>query len=460
MSDRELDARLTQIDTALQRLSSAVNSTLTAAHANASAIQAAQRVLGRQLTTLTEAHERTNAKLDSLRQDFTSFVEQDRLDKERLIAHTGLILVRAEIRARFGQYEDVRRNVHGMLLALDGGLALDATMQLIAETQSINAPSYWLASAQNALAAWIRDDRGAAERALLHASSCSPGKTALFFGLLNARYERFGATDKWFREYLNAQEPEKLSREFTVVLDAAMLGLLGNTTFDRVNRKCSAWFEKLRTPENVERQIVRWQMEIAHWREPASGPKGTALTHQCQTLASVSPDWPRISNWYRDATALRRMKDELSAWLELSRSHESVWRSRIDAILHDLRTIHEPEESDLRRQEADLQQIVEYKGDIAAADRARAAEAPAEEPQVDLLTFLTNVVLHPRGLDVSQETTQLAFHLAAQWIGAAAENIARESRVRSEAPVTIVIDGWSGKLGAEPVNTLAGSFSK
>ena len=408
MTDKELDARLTQIDTALHRLASSVNSALTAAHENASAIHATERALGRQLTALTQAHERTSAKLDGLHQDFTSFVEQDRLDKERLIAHTGLILVRAEIKTRFGQYEDVRRNVQGMLLALDGGLALDATMQLIAETQSINAPSYWLASAQNALAAWIRNDPGAAERALLHASSCARGKTALFFGLLNARYERFDATDRWFREYLNDQEPEKLSREFTVVLDAAMLGLLGDTTFDLVSRKCNAWFEKLCTPENVERQVARWQSEIARRCEPASGPGGAALNHGCQVLASVSPDWPRITNWYRDATAFAPMKDELSARLNPSRPNESAWRPRIDAILHDLRTIHEPEESDLRRQEADLQRIVEHKGDTAAADRAWADEAPADEPQFDLLTFLTNVALHPHRLEVSKETTQLA----------------------------------------------------
>jgi hypothetical protein len=113
------------------------------------------------------------------------------------------------------------------LLALDGGLAEDATMQLIAETQSINAPSYWLASALNALAAWTRDDRSAAERALMHASSCSRGRTALFFGLFNARFGRFDATDRWFRVYLEDQDPEKLSSEFTAVLHAAMLGLLG-----------------------------------------------------------------------------------------------------------------------------------------------------------------------------------------------------------------------------------------
>jgi hypothetical protein len=459
VSSRELDAHLDQIDTRLDRLASSVESVLNVAHGNASAIDAAKTVLGRQLTTLAQAQEQTSDRLDHLHEAFVNFVEQDRLDKERLFAHTMLITVRAEIKAKFGQYEDVRRNVHGMLQAIDGGLAQDATMQLIAEMQSINAPGYWLASAQNALAAWIRDDRGAAERALLDASSCSRGKTALFFGLLNARYGRFNATDKWFREYLNAQNPERLSQEFTVVLDAAMLNLLGDSAYDRVRRQCHAWFEKLHMREGiVQQQVVQWQLEIARCCEPL-GLVDAALRDGCQVLPKLSPDWPRVMKWYRDATAFGSMKDKLSTHLNLPQSDESAWRERIDATLRELHTIPEPEESALRREEADLQRIIEYEGDKAAAARAQAAEASVDEPQVDLLTFLTNVVLHPRRLDVSKETTQLALYLAAPWIRQACENITAESKTGSKVPIKIEIDGWSGRLGTEPVNALAEAFS-
>lgn len=459
MSDRDLDAQLGHIDTELRSLASAVDRVLGVARGNSAAVDAAERNLGRQLTTLNDAQERTRAKLDSLYQAFADFVEQDRRDKHRLFAQAALLTVRSEIEAKYGQYEDVRRNVHGMLLALDGGLALDATMQLIAETQSINAPSYWLASALNALAAWIRDDRSAAERALLHASSRSRGKTALFFGLLNARFERFDATDKWFREYLNDQNPEELSREFTVVLDAAMLGLLGDTTYERVSRQCQAWFERLSAREDkVAQQIARWRSEIARRCEPASGPAETALNRQCPVLASVSPDWPPITDLYRQATAFKRMKSVLSNGLSLPRADQSAWQTRIDDILHDLQTIHEPGEVELRQQEAHYQRIIKHDGDTAAADRAKAAEAPLEEPLVDLLTFLTNAASHPP-LDAPPETTQLALHLASPWISQAAAAIVAETRNLSAAPVTIEIDGWSGQLGAEPIEALAGTFS-
>lgn len=458
MSDRELDSRLDQIDTRQRRLAAAVDDVLTMVHGNASAIDAAERTLRGQLTSMAQTQEQTIARLDEFDQNFSNFVEQDRRDKERLFAHSMLITVRAEIKNRFGQNEDVRRNVRGMLLALDAGLAQDETMQLIAETQSINAPSYWLASAQNALAAWIRDDRGAAERALLHASSCSPGKTALFFGLLNARFGRFNATDKWFREYLRDQNPEEMPREFTVVLDAAMLGLLGDTTFERVNRQCHAWFEQLSIRNDmVGQQVARWQLAIADCGV-SSGLVNMALRDRCQVLANLSPDWSQITEWYRDATAFGPMKEKLSAHLDLPRTDESAWRDRIDAMLRELHTIHEPEESALRHEEAKLLRIIDYEGDKVAAARAQAAEALVDEPQVDLLTFLTNVALLPWRLDVSQETTQLAIYHAAPWIRQAAENIVAESKRRSTEPVAIEVDGWSGELGPEPMDAVAKTF--
>lgn len=460
MNDPDLATRLGDIDGVLSSLGARVSLSLDVARENSSAIDAVERNLGDQLHTLNAAQQRTSEKVDSLQLAFTEFVEQDRRDKQRLFAHAALLTVRSEIKAKYGQYEDVRRNVHGMLLALDGGLAQDATMQLIAETQTINAPNYWLASALNALAAWIRDDQGAAERALLQASSCSRAKTALFFGLLNARFERFGAADSWFREYFKDQTPQALSREFTVVLDAAMLGLLGEITYERVNRQCQAWFERLSAREDiVAQQVARWRTEIALLREPTSEAAGTSLSRQCPVLASVSPDWPQITDSYSLATAFGRMKRVLSNGLNAPRADRSAWQDRIDDVLRGLQAIHEPEEADLRRDEAHYERIIRYEGNTSAADRARSAEAPLEEPLVDLLTFLTNAASHP-SVDGPPETTQLALYLAAPWISRATAGIVSETRSLSAAPVTIKIGRWSTRLGTEPVEGPAKAFAE
>ena len=459
MSDHDLGVWLRNTDTELRSLAATVDLVLREARDNSAAIYGVGNQLSTELSSLQAEQRRTIAAVDGLREAFDDFVEQDSRDKQRLFAHAGLLTVRSEIETKYGQYEDVRRNVHGMLRALEGGLAQEATAQLIAETQTINAPDYWLAAALNALTAWFRDDQSSAERALLHASKCSRGSTALFFGLLNARFERFDATDKWFRVYLNDQNPEKLPREFSVVLHAAMLGLLGDTTCDRVSRQCQAWFGRLSMlGDTVTQQVERWLKEFAFRCEPASGPTQTALSRQYPVLASASPDWEQIKESYRQATAFTQMKADLSDRLNLPRADQSAWRTKIDDVMDELQRIHEPEEAKLRQEEAHFQRIILHGGDIAAADAAKAAEAPLEEPLVDLLTFISNAASHPPP-DAPPETTQLALYLARPWISEASATIAAETTNLVASPVPIEIDGWSGQLGAVSVEALDESFT-
>jgi hypothetical protein len=452
MSETEVNARL---DSVVARLNSVLHET----QRNSSAIYAVEMHLDSQLSQLSTTQRRMNDKIESLQRDLTDFVKQDRRDKERLFAHAGLLRVRSEIERKYGHYEAVRRNARGLLLALESGLAQDATLQWAAETQSLNAPSYWLASAMNALAAWIREDETAATRAVLHARTNSEDKTALFFGLINARFGRFNATDSWFREYLSHQNPDKLSSEMTVVLDAAMLGLLGDNTYDRVSRQVQAWFVMLDgRGDMVAQQVARWRKEIAYRCEQVSGPAGAVLGSECPVLAATSPDWKRIEDSYLQATAFEQVQAILANRLVQRGTDHSDWKSRIDGVQDGLQSIPEPGEADLRREEAHYDRIIKHKGDTAAADREREAEAPLEEPQVDLLTFLSNAALRPLH-DTPPETTQLALHLASRWIKQAVADIVTETRALSKASVAVKIDGWTGRLGATPIEALAEEFA-
>jgi len=175
-------------------------------------------------------------------------------------------------------------------------------------------------------------------------------------------------------------------------------------------------------------------------------------------LAATSPDWERIKDAYLQATAFKQMQADLAKQLVRQGPDQSAWQSRIDGVLDGLQAIHEPGEAELRQQEAHYNRIIRHKGDTAAADRERAAEAPLEEPQVDLLTFFSNAALRPLR-ETPPETTQLALHLASRWIKGAAADIVTETRALSKAPVSVKIDGWTGRLGAAPVEALAEEFA-
>jgi hypothetical protein len=207
----------------------------------------------------------------------------------------------------------------------------------------------------------------------------------------------------------------------------------------------------------VAQQVARWRKEIFQRCESTAASAQASLDSQCETLASMSPDWPRITDSYRQATAFERTKTDLAAGLNRSRVDQSAWQDRVDGILLDLQRIHEPGEAELRRKEADYLRIIDLHGDTDAASRAKAAEAPLEEPLVDLLTLLSNDASQPPS-DAPRETTQLALYLASRWIIQAAAGIAAETRSLSAAPVTIEVDGLSGQLGIESVEALRGKF--
>jgi hypothetical protein len=94
--------------------------------------------------------------------------------------------------------------------------------------------------------------------------------------------------------------------------------------------------------------------------------------------------------------------------LEALRDHRPVldvgaqsWKDMIDDLLDNLTGLAEPQERTLRAQEQDYQRIVDRGGDEELAGEDRMAEAPLEEPMVDLLTMLTNVAQRPDQFPVS-----------------------------------------------------------
>ena len=109
-------------------------------------------------------HQKTQKELAALRSQLKAFIDEDRRARDLQFAQTALIDIRAEKERRFGHHKAVRRGVIGMLQAMDAGVVTPATIQQVSERLMIDAPEYWLARVQVALAAWLRghQDRGQA----------------------------------------------------------------------------------------------------------------------------------------------------------------------------------------------------------------------------------------------------------------------------------------------------------
>lgn len=378
----------------------------------------------------------------AFREEFTTFVEEDRLAAHKQFAQTMAMDIRAQRDRRFGHYEKVRNVALGMLQAMDAGIVTAYTMQQAAERLMIETPGYWLAPIQVALAAWISDNEELANRALIAAMANEPNKTALFFSLVLARHEREDATSKWMREYLDGQNPLELSRDFTVVLDAAAQGALGTSASKLARDRCFAWIDRLKSSENIVReQSVRWQQRMSR--------NHVSISADFSVLAGISPDWGKVSKWLDGATALEHTEHWLRQVFESRVVNLSGPRQRANEVLRKLVRGYDREEDSLRQQERLWQTVVEQGGDHEAAARIVHDASPADESRANFFDLLTTIGIAPESVGASDTTRHFAIRLASEWIISAAQllsNASREDRPRS---IRVKIGQWTGELAAD-----------
>lgn len=377
--------------------------------------------------------------LDSLKEKFTAFVEEDRLARNMQFAQTALIDVRAQRDRQFGHYEAVRRGTIGMLQAMDAGIVTESALQQASERRMLDTPGYWLAPAQVALAAWIRDSKALANRALLEAMAREPNKTALFFSLVLARHERYNAAGQWLYEYVGRQKPTALSREFTVVLDAVAQDALGGRARQVVWDRCITWSDQLALSEDIVReQSLRWQQRLSRNQR--------SVADRFRVLADVSPDWETMASWLDAATVHGQTERWLRDLLETTVVPPEDLRQRVDGVLRTLVTAYDEDENFLRRREMKWDSIVKHRGDHATAAQALEDDSPQEESPVNLMTLFTTIAITPDQVEASPPLRQAAIRFAGQWIAAAAQELSRKSRRENPGSIRVKIGNWTGEL--------------
>lgn len=395
--------------------------------------------------------EELQGDLRALRKQFNSFMDEDRHARNVHLAQTSLVDVRAQLDRKFGHHETVRRNTIGMLQAMDVGIVTETTLRQGAEHLMIDAPGYWLAPIQVALAAWIQDNPEVADRALLEAVSRDPHKATLFFSLVLARYGRHQATARWIQQYFGMQSRLALSSEFPVVLDAAAQGALGASSRRRVAEICISWLEQLsRNYDMVQRQVLRWRDRIDSERQ--------SLGAEFIVLPAICPYWRTTLRWLEGATVHAQSERWLRGRLEVPTTIDDDVRQRVDDILRNLITDYDEAEAPLRNQEAECQAVIKRGGKPADPPQGN---APTRERRVDFLTLLTNIAMSPGDAEASVVTQQFAIGMASKWIEQAARELGAACRRGHPGSLEIRIHGWSRKVEAgDAEKILVGEFSE
>lgn len=400
-------------------------------------LAAGQVQLGHKVSQVAATQDATRSELHDLRARFLDYVRKDELMQSLQVAQNELQTIRQELETTYGHYADVRRQATGVLQALDAGVVTQGTIRDVSEELMLGTPRYWLAPALVALAAWIRNDRPLAERAMGEALRRDNDKTSLFFALVLRRNGRNRATARWLRQYVSRQNPHQLSREFTVVLDAVATGVLGHEAQPLIHEHLDVWLAEFADNRAVvDAQVRRWREFVDTLRGP--------VHDSFVVLPEISPTWPQLAAVYQGATVFGRAEAYFRDLMEGPLDHRPDLDGRVDDILNSLVGNYDQEELPLRRQEAEKLAIIEHEGDKDAARQAT-AEAAFDE-QVDLLTLITNAAFFPDQMGASPATRRWSISLAKSWIVDASGQLEAANRQALPGAVDLALEGWTGRI--------------
>lgn len=373
----------------------------------------------------------TRSMLDDLRLRFEEFVVNAERTANVQRSETKLSGLKDDLEREFGHWQVVRRTTIGVLQAFDVGNVSNRTVGQISEELMISTPRYWLAPALVALASWSKDEEDLAQVSIEEAYQRDPKKTALFFALVLRRQGRDEMATRWLRHYFAGVDPAAISREFTVVFEAAAQGAFGAGGSHLAAEKLRDWVADLRSDDTVvEAQITRWEEFLA---------VQSLVIHpdDFPTLQQVSPEWPQLKWLIEHASAL----PEGVAHFEGVREKLFVGRGRaedmLDDLLEQLVSDYDPEELPLRREIATHEAIIEEDGDKdRARQRAELAQEGLEET-TDAVSLQTMLAMQPETLGASVKTQQIA-------IGASRGDIVRAvsrytAHYRANVPPTVGI---------------------
>ncbi|MBK9381241.1 MAG: hypothetical protein IPN39_07920 [Chitinophagaceae bacterium] len=375
-------------------------------------------------------------ELNKLASAFDDYVGEYRRKTELQLAETQIVKIRQELENSFGYYAEIRRMATGILQGVDNRLVSNDTLQYATEEVVIKAPGYWLAPALLCMAAWLRNDKETAERAIKESIRRDDYKTSLFFTLLTRRINRADAVLRWIERYFMHQNPHNLDREFIIILESVSTGVFPPASKDIMVRHVKSWVEELsKSDDFINKQKDNW---IAFFRSKRENQD----LQQYPVLSRFASNWDILQETLQFALANKAILDHFNRIVSLSSGAGHSLVKQLDGLLDSLVTNFDDEELPLRKKERECELVIEKKGDRDAALAILGTEEKIFEEKVDFLQMLTNAAFNPEKSGVSVATQALALSISQPWVLEGYNSFNAEYRSALPPVIEFDIDGW------------------
>lgn len=395
---------------------------------------------------------RTQSELGRLQADVKDFRSQYERDQAVLTAQFQLDRITEEWRERFGSRDKVRSLARGLVRRLtpqlvESGVLGTDNLRFFVEQHLVHDPDFWLAHATLAVAARLHGEEERQLGAMGQAQALDPGKANLFFSLAAARMGDHQRAGNWMDGYLqHAVDPDRLGRDFLVVLDAVASRELGDLAHSYARQVMVRWATEAAAGGTAARASVRrWEPHLRRLLA-SPGDRFAALAE------AYDGDWAELLGLWRMATVTTCTLDHLhKEFPPADRTAPAAGRVRYAATAIDRLIGHlEPDEAALHTKKEALLRFIEHRGDEREAQEEHALREEADAEVMDFATLLDNAVFKPSQIALGDDARRLALMQVLPNLLTAAEELVMTSLRRRPPEIRITIEGWHASVPTDP----------
>ena len=358
--------------------------------------------------------------------------------EERQQAHENVLRIEQQINEQLKSYQVVRRSVLGVIKDFDINLARGSTITQLSEELWMSSSRYWLSYAFIAISAWVQDNKEVCTNAVEEALRRDFNKTALFFCLLNLRFNKNIEAREWLYEYFGSVDFVHPPRETSLILRAYLYGVFGkDSQLDNfVRATVERWVTELNTDSSIATDLVeKYTTYVGALPTGKNALQSDVLHDHCETIKEMNASLDNAGRYKSVLSRVERL-DEVE-----DPDVNSDFIKRVDILLEDLVNNPEAEELRLTNEKKFYETIMAHEGDVEAAKREYAVfmENNGEEPNVGEQMF--RWVAYPDD-SIDPSIQKFALQKTKGWLMDAVK--AYDHNIKSTAPgaFKLKIDLW------------------
>ena len=319
--------------------------------------------------------------LDELSDSYNKLKNQSYATKEM----TDLVM---QYFSRYGEYNKVRNYALGYVIGVDANIWRSDTPKKVISKAYLSNSDYWLSSAMMAIVHWIDNEKEAADRAIKQALDKDPKKTALFFMLVNLRFELHDAARAWYRLFMELIDENNIPDEFQYILQALLCGCFGKDS--EFEHECLVKIQSLidsafkRNP-NIGDQLVK---HVSNHYHSIVNQTRNQYTMMGRAIPNYSEMLSLLSEAEKNSIILERYKFANDSTIK-----KKSLAFSIEDTLYSLISAYDDEEKAHLDKIKYSDAVMKAKGNIEVAEKMLKQQRELEKQNQNIAYYLVNIAV-------------------------------------------------------------------